>query len=75
VKKRLGCCAGLLAVMMAGLCACQHARSIAAERSGAVFVDGQGVAVMANSDNGQTVGAYLIRSIAEEYGWNSIQSQ
>jgi CubicO group peptidase (beta-lactamase class C family) len=41
-----------------------------------VFSDlGQGVVVMTNSDNGDKVAAYLIRSVAEEYGWNSIQSQ
>jgi CubicO group peptidase (beta-lactamase class C family) len=30
---------------------------------------GQGVAIMANSDNGISVGAYLLRSVAKEYGW------
>jgi CubicO group peptidase (beta-lactamase class C family) len=31
---------------------------------------GKGVAIMANSDNGITVGSYLINSVAKEYGWN-----
>jgi CubicO group peptidase (beta-lactamase class C family) len=32
---------------------------------------GHGVALMANSENGITVGNYLIRSVAREYGWNN----
>jgi dihydroorotase-like cyclic amidohydrolase len=39
MKKHLGWFAGLLAVMMAGVCGCQRGRSIAAERSGGVFVN------------------------------------
>lgn len=36
-----------------------------------MFADsGQGVAVMANSDNGIAVGDELVASIAREYGWN-----
>jgi CubicO group peptidase (beta-lactamase class C family) len=31
---------------------------------------GKGVAIMANSDNGITVGDVLVRKIAKEYGWN-----
>jgi CubicO group peptidase (beta-lactamase class C family) len=31
---------------------------------------GKGVAIMANSDNGITVGDILVRKIAKEYGWN-----
>jgi CubicO group peptidase (beta-lactamase class C family) len=31
---------------------------------------GKGVAIMANSDNGITVGDMLVRKIAKEYGWN-----
>jgi CubicO group peptidase (beta-lactamase class C family) len=31
---------------------------------------GKGVAIMANSDNGITVGDVLVRRIAKEYGWN-----
>ena len=30
---------------------------------------GQGVAVMANSDNGIAVGEFVVRSVAKEYGW------
>src|SRR5271165_154672 len=30
---------------------------------------GQGLAIMTNSDSGQTVALYLIESIAKEYGW------
>ena len=30
---------------------------------------GQGLAIMTNSDRGMDVGAYLIESIAKEYGW------
>jgi CubicO group peptidase (beta-lactamase class C family) len=41
-----------------------------------VFSDlGQGVAVMTNSDNGSTVAAYLIQTVARDYGWNYVQSQ
>ncbi len=32
---------------------------------------GHGVVVMANSDNGVTVGNYLIKSVAREYAWNN----
>jgi tetratricopeptide (TPR) repeat protein len=31
---------------------------------------GKGVAIMANSDNGSTVGNFLLESVAKEYGWN-----
>lgn len=31
---------------------------------------GQGVAIMANSDNGIAVGDFLLRRVAKEYGWN-----
>ena len=31
---------------------------------------GKGLAIMANSDNGITVGDILVRKIAKEYGWN-----
>jgi len=31
---------------------------------------GKGVAIMANSDNGIAVGDFLLRSVAQEYGWN-----
>ncbi|MGD0580282.1 MAG: serine hydrolase, partial [Bryobacteraceae bacterium] len=31
---------------------------------------GQGVAIMANSDNGSIVEDFLVRSIAKEYGWH-----
>jgi CubicO group peptidase (beta-lactamase class C family) len=31
---------------------------------------GKGVAIMANSDNGITVGNFLLESVAKEYGWN-----
>jgi CubicO group peptidase (beta-lactamase class C family) len=31
---------------------------------------GKGAAIMANSDNGITVGNFLLESIAKEYGWN-----
>jgi CubicO group peptidase (beta-lactamase class C family) len=31
---------------------------------------GNGVAIMANSDNGIAVGDILLRSVAKEYGWN-----
>jgi CubicO group peptidase (beta-lactamase class C family) len=31
---------------------------------------GKGLAIMANSDNGITVGDVLLRKIAKEYGWN-----
>lgn len=31
---------------------------------------GKGVAIMANSDNGITVGNFLLQSVAKEYGWN-----
>lgn len=31
---------------------------------------GQGVAIMANSDNGSVVEEFLVRSIAKEYGWH-----
>jgi hypothetical protein len=31
---------------------------------------GKGVAIMANSDNGIAVGAFLLQSVAKEYGWN-----
>jgi CubicO group peptidase (beta-lactamase class C family) len=31
---------------------------------------GNGVAIMANSDNGIAVGDLLLRSVAKEYGWN-----
>jgi CubicO group peptidase (beta-lactamase class C family) len=30
---------------------------------------GQGMAVMANSDNGSAVGDFVVRSVAKEYGW------
>ena len=33
---------------------------------------GHGAVVMANSDNGVTVGNYLVKSIAKEYAWNNI---
>ena len=32
---------------------------------------GRGVVVMANSDNGVTVGNYFIKSVAREYAWNN----
>jgi CubicO group peptidase (beta-lactamase class C family) len=32
---------------------------------------GHGAVVMANSDNGVTVGNYLIKSVAREYAWNN----
>jgi hypothetical protein len=32
---------------------------------------GHGVVVMANSDNGVTIGNYLIKSVAREYAWNN----
>ncbi|HXO34555.1 MAG TPA: serine hydrolase [Candidatus Acidoferrales bacterium] len=36
-----------------------------------MFADsGKGVAVMANSENGVTVANQVIRSVAQEYGWN-----
>jgi len=31
---------------------------------------GQGVAIMANSDNGIAVGDILLKSVAREYAWN-----
>jgi len=31
---------------------------------------GKGVAIMANSDNGNAVGDLLLRAVAREYGWN-----
>ncbi len=31
---------------------------------------GKGAAIMANSDNGITVGNFLLESVAKEYGWN-----
>jgi CubicO group peptidase (beta-lactamase class C family) len=31
---------------------------------------GKGIAIMANSDNGITVGNFLLQSVAKEYGWN-----
>lgn len=31
---------------------------------------GRGIAIMANSDNGITVGNFLLQSVAKEYGWN-----
>jgi len=31
---------------------------------------GKGVAIMANSDNGISVGDFVLRAIAKEYGWN-----
>jgi tetratricopeptide (TPR) repeat protein len=31
---------------------------------------GKGVAIMANSDNGIAVGDFLLRRVAQEYGWN-----
>jgi CubicO group peptidase (beta-lactamase class C family) len=33
---------------------------------------GHGVVVMANSDNGVTLGNYFIKSVAREYAWNNI---
>jgi CubicO group peptidase (beta-lactamase class C family) len=36
-----------------------------------MFADsGKGIAIMANSDNGITVGNCLVQSVAREYGWN-----
>src|SRR5271167_373772 len=48
-----------------------HAGSNAGYRCIAMmFSDtGQGLAIMTNSDSGQTVALYLIESIAKEYGW------
>ena len=34
---------------------------------------GQGVAIMANSDNGIAVGNFLLSRVAREYGWNKIR--
>ena len=36
---------------------------------------GQGAALMANSDNGVLVAGELLRSIAKEYGWRSVQKR
>jgi len=36
---------------------------------------GNGVAIMANSDNGIAVGAFLLQSVVKEYGWNYKTSQ
>jgi tetratricopeptide (TPR) repeat protein len=33
------------------------------------YETGQGVAIMANSDNGIAVGIFLLQSVANEYGW------